>query len=118
MVGAGIAKVTVSFDAWKEGKVASTKHDVPILLPKSVKLAAVSPGLKRELIHPNKGSVLYGIRFTPDGKRIIAGDYPGGIVALWDVETGKRLTTIETGYGYRGTADYFFTTPDWKTLFV
>jgi WD40 repeat protein len=116
--GVGSAKVTVSFDAWKEGEVASTRHDVSILLPKSVKLATVSPGLIRELIHPNKSTTLHGIRFTADGKRVIAGDYPGGIVALWDVETGKRMTTIETGYGYRGSADYFFITPDWKTLYV
>jgi hypothetical protein len=29
--GAGKAKITFSFDAWKEGKVASTTIEVPII---------------------------------------------------------------------------------------
>jgi WD40 repeat protein len=37
---------------------------------------------------------------------------------VWDAGTGKELTQIETGYGYRGSADYFFLTPDWRTVFV
>jgi WD40 repeat protein len=78
----------------------------------------VSRRLKGELIHPNRTSVLEGIRFSSDGKRLIAGDYPGGVVVVWDVETGRQLTSIETGYGYRGSAEYFFLTPDWQRLFV
>jgi WD40 repeat protein len=59
-----------------------------------------------------------GLRYSPDGKRLIAGGYPGGIIQLWDVETGKQLTKIETGYGYRGSADYFFVSPDWRTIYA
>jgi WD40 repeat protein len=58
------------------------------------------------------------VRYLPDGKRIIAGDYPGGVVQVWDAETGKQLTRIETGYGYRGSDDYISISPDGKTLFV
>ena len=28
------------------------------------------------------------------------------------------MTTIETGYGYRSSSEYFFLTPDWRTVFV
>ena len=115
-----MAKLTIAFGAWKEGKVSPSLREVAIVLPKqsNIKLAAVSPKLLRELIHPNKTCAPHGLRFSPDGQRIIAGDYPGGIVAVWDVETGKRLVAIETGSGGRGSADYFFITPDWQTLFV
>jgi hypothetical protein len=70
------------------------------------------------LVHPSRATWLTGLRFSPDGKRFIAGDYPGGVVVLWDVATGKQLQAIETGYGYRGSAEYLFLTPDWTTLFV
>jgi WD40 repeat protein len=70
------------------------------------------------LIHPNKTGSLAAVRFSPDGKRIIAGDYPGGVVALWDVASGKRLTTIETGHGLRASSEYFAVSPDWRTLFA
>jgi WD40 repeat protein len=115
-----MAKVTIAFDAWKEGKVGPTNHEIPIVLSKmlDLKLQTVSTRLVKELIHPNKSSGLDGIRFNANSKRLIAGDYPGGVVAVWDVETAKRITTIETGYGYRGSGHYFFITPDWKTLFV
>jgi WD40 repeat protein len=69
-------------------------------------------------MHPNRAGVLEGLQFSPDGRRIIAGDYPGGVVMVWDAATAKQLTTIETGYGYRGTARYFFLSPDWQTLYV
>lgn len=122
IVGVGSAKLTIAFDAWKDGNVASTSHEIPIVLPKnaSLKLVDVSPGIQKELIHPNKTAVssLVDIQFSLDGKRLIAGDYPGGVVAIWDVATGKRISTIETGHGYRTTSQYFFVTPDWKTLFV
>jgi WD40 repeat protein len=81
-------------------------------------LEAVSARLKGVLIHPNRTGALYGLRYSPDGGRVIAGDYPGGVVQVWDTATGKELTKIETGYGSRGSAEYFFLTPDWGTLFV
>ncbi|MGH8248856.1 MAG: WD40 repeat domain-containing protein, partial [Gammaproteobacteria bacterium] len=93
--------------------------DVSIAAPKpGPKPVPVSPRLSRELIHPNRSSVLAGIRFSPDGRRLIAGDYPGGVVQLWDVASGNQLTRFETGYGYRSSADYIHLTPDWRTLYV
>jgi WD40 repeat protein len=73
--------------------------------------------LKGELIHPNRTSTLSDIDFSPDGKRLIASDYPGGLVVVWDVATGKELMKIETGYGYRASG-VFLLSPDWQTLFV
>jgi WD40 repeat protein len=40
------------------------------------------------------------------------------VVVIWDVATGKRLMTLETDSGYRGTLDYFFISPDWRRLFA
>ncbi len=118
--GIGNAKVTIAFDSWKDGAVAPTHHEILVVAPRSpnLKLEAVSSRLKGELIHPNKAAVLAAIDFSPDGKRILAGDYPGGVIALWDVASGKRLTTIEAGYGYHGTPNYYAVSPDWRTVFA
>lgn len=119
MASPGNAQVTLSFDAWKEGKVASSHHQIPVVAPKVVRdLAPVSTRLVKSLVHPSRSGTLVGLRFTPDGKRLIAGDYPGGVVVLWDVASGKQLAQIETGYGYRSSSDYFCLSPDWKTLYV
>lgn len=69
-------------------------------------------------MHPNRSSSLVGIRFSPDGSKLIAGDYPGGIIQVWDVASGKQLTKIESGYGYRASSEYLFVTPDWRTVLV
>jgi hypothetical protein len=94
-------------------------HSVAVVAPKSaLKLEAVSTRLKGELIHPNKTGTLVGLRFSPDGRQLVAGDYPGGVVVLWDVAAGERLSTIEADYASRGSTEYFFLSPDWRTLFV
>lgn len=114
MGGIGNAKVTVAFESWKDGTVAPTQHEIPVVAPRTnnLKLEAVSSRLKGELIHPNKTGWLLTLKFSPDGKRILASDYPGGVVAVWDVATGKQLTTIETG------SRSFAVAPDGRTLFA
>jgi WD40 repeat protein len=57
------------------------------------------------------------LQFSPDGKRLIAGDYPGGTVVVWDVNTAKQLISIDTGYGPRG-LEYFSPSPNWTTLYA
>jgi WD40 repeat protein len=95
----GTAQVSISFDTWKDGKVGATRHDVPVVAPRGgLKLETVSPRLRRELIHPHKTATLVDLRFSPDGRQLIAGDDPGGVVMLWDVESGRQLTRIDTGY--------------------
>jgi WD40 repeat protein len=112
-VGAGNAKVTIAFDSWKDGRIDSTHHKIPVVAPRSlhIKLEAVSSRLKGELIHPNKTGLICELKLSPDGKRILAADY-AGVVAVWDVATGKQLTTIETG------SNTFAVSPDWRTLFA
>ncbi|MBM4070801.1 MAG: WD40 repeat domain-containing protein [Planctomycetes bacterium] len=114
-----MATVALSFDSWKSGQVVAGRFAIQIVAPRTpLKLQPVSPRLKGELIHPNRTAFLLGVRYSSDGQRLIAGDYPGGVVVLWDIASGKQLTTIETGYGYRGSDQYFFLSPDWRTLFV
>ncbi|HLJ93929.1 MAG TPA: WD40 repeat domain-containing protein [Gemmataceae bacterium] len=113
-----MAQVTIAFNAWQAGNVAPSRHEVPIVAPKSIiKLEPVSSRLKGELIHPNRTGTLWDIDFSPDGKRLVASDYPGGVVVVWDVATGKELTTIEAGYGYRS-GGVCVVSPDWQTLFI
>jgi WD40 repeat protein len=83
-------------------------------------LEAVSPRLTRTLAHPYPAAELFGLRFSPDGKRVIAGDVlrTNGVVRVWDFEIGTPLTTIETGDGYRMPLDYFLPTPDWETVYT
>ena len=81
-------------------------------------LEPVSSRLKASLIHPNRGGVLNGLSYSPDGQRIIAGDYPGGAIQVWDAPTGEQLTRVETGYAKRGSSEYFSLTPDWRTVYV
>lgn len=90
-----------------------------MVAPRSVnlKLEAISPRLKGKLIHPNKTATFGDVKFSPDGKRVLAGDYPGGVVVLWDVASGKRLTTIEMNRGLRASSAYFLVAPDWRTLY-
>jgi WD40 repeat protein len=118
-VGHGLARVTVSFDDWKPGNVAPSRHQMPVVRPKyRLVLEPVSPRLSRELIHPNREATLAGIRFSPDGRRIIAGSYPEGVIQVWDVESGRQLAKIESGYRHRSSDEYFFVSPDWRTVYV
>jgi WD40 repeat protein len=118
-IGVGQATVRLAFAAWPEGKVAPTTTTVTILAAKpGAKLEAASPRFQRELIHPNRQYYIMQMQFSPDGQRLLAGDYPGGVLQLWEVRTGKQLTKIETGYGYRGSAQYFAVSPDWKRVYV
>ena len=118
--GAGNARVTIAFDSWKDGGVASTQHEIPVVAPRSLslKLEPVSSRLKGELVHSNKSATIAGVQFSPDGKRVLAGDYPGGVIAVWDVASGKRLTTIDAGYGYHATINYYAVSRDWRTVFA
>jgi WD40 repeat protein len=56
------------------------------------------------------------LRFSPDGKRIIAANYPGGVAVVWDVASGNQLSVIDIGDDYGG--EQLSLTPDWKTLFA
>lgn len=96
---------------------------VPSFADEPPKLEPVSSRLSGRLQHSNhdKGDnadYIIEISFSPDGKRLIAGDYPGGAVNVWDVGSGKRLAAMETGVGYRSGWPYFAVSPDWKTVYA
>jgi WD40 repeat protein len=83
----------------------------------------ISARLIARFAHSNQGKndadsigEIVEIHFSPDGKRLMAGDYPGGAVNVWDISSGKRLAVMETGAGYR-VLEYFAVSPDWKTIY-
>src|SRR5262245_25321618 len=125
MVVAGKAKVTVSFDAWKQGNVASIQQEMEIVpAAPDPQVATVSSQLQVELILPGKKGMLQGLRFSPDGKRLVAGDGAAGVIQIWDVANKKPLITIEAGKtttdrgGERGGGASFALSPDWQRLYA
>jgi hypothetical protein len=85
----------------------------------------VSSRLIGRLPHSNQGKHAAGfidaiveIHFSPDSKQLIAGDYPGGVINVWDVGSGKRLAVMEAGEGYRSDWAYFAVSRDWKTVYA
>lgn len=58
------------------------------------------------------------IQFTPNGKELLACDYPGGKITHWDVSTVEVLSLFDAGHGYRSSAAYFHLSKDGKTLFA
>lgn len=113
----GTAQWEISLEGWAGAEVASSTHEVTVLpaQPGPV-IQPVSPRLSSKLEHAHPGKTIVAIRFAPDGQQLIAGDYPGGTVHVWDVASGQRRTTVETGNGLRSTHQYFAVSPDWKTL--
>lgn len=115
--GIGKATARLSFEAWPEGKVAPSTFEFAILPAKPGPTPeAVTTRIYQELIHPQRRCYLTHLQFSPDGKRLIAGSYPEGVIQVWDVTTGKQLTKLETGR--RGSYEYFHVTPDWRTLYT
>ncbi len=115
----GQATVNISLDGWSRGEVAPSVHQLAVLpaLP-GPKLLPVSPRLTSRLEHMHPDAGVCSIRFSPDGTRLIAGDYPGGVIHIWQLATGKRLVTIDTGEGYRSAIDYFHISPDWQRIYT
>ena len=116
-MAAGIATVNVSLENWSSTTVAATKHDVQILpaLP-GPKAEPVSWRLASKLEHEHHDAMITEVQFSPDGKRLIAGDYHSGLVHVWELAGGKRLATFDMGEGLRASFNYFVVTPDWKTI--
>ncbi len=117
--GAGITTAEISLGPSRLGEVASTRLDLEIRRPlPGPKLETVSARLKGSLIHTNRENVLCGLRFSPDGKQTIAGDYPGGVVQVWELESGKQLTKIETAHERQSDNSYFAVAPDWQKVYA
>jgi WD40 repeat protein len=102
-----VAKVRLSFEAWKEGNVAPATLEVPIVEAKTkpviverrqrpVPKVADSKELRQTL--PHEGYI-GGLAYTPDGRLLATLDWDrqGGNtgVHLWDAATGKKQATFD-----------------------
>jgi WD40 repeat protein len=117
-VGVGTAVVALSFDAWAAGRVAPAVVEVPIVAPKAgPQLESVSKRLLGELIHPGKAGTVHGVRYSPDGRRIVGMDDATHAIVVWAVASGRAVTNINTRRDGRVTGDYFVT-PDYETVFA
>jgi WD40 repeat protein len=118
-VAAGNAKITLTLDKWSEGAVAATTHEVAVIVPKPGPAPEpVSPRIKATLIHPHHDGYIHNVQYLSGGKRLLAGDYPGGLAQVWDAESDKQLLAIDCGSGYRRTTGYFTVSPDGQTLYA
>jgi WD40 repeat protein len=116
--GVGTVVVALSFDAWAAGRVTPAVAEVPIVAPKvGPQLESVSKRLFGELIHPAKAGTVHGVRFSPDGRRISAMDDTTHGIAIWDVASGRTVSTIDTRRDGRVSWDYSLS-PDWTTAFT
>ena len=113
----GKAKLQLSLDALPAVYIAPTEHEVTILPPRpGPPLAPVSPRLVGKLEHAHRDGTICAIEFSPDGKRLIAGDYPGGLVHVWDLASGRPSATFDLGSGFRPSVQFFSVPRDWQTV--
>lgn len=111
--------MVLSFDAWKEGHVAVSECQLPVVAPPpGLKRETVSSRLRQTLVHPDKSGILVGLRYTADGRRLSAGHYNSGIVQVWDAASGQQLTSIETGPSNGSVYAYFLHSADGRFLYV
>lgn len=69
-----------------------------------------------ELKHSNAKAYFGSIQYTNGGNYLITGDYPEGTVDVWELQKGKRVRTIDTGFQRRGYADFVETSSDKRIL--
>lgn len=80
--------------------------------------APVALEIRQELIHPDSTYSDIYFQFSPDGTKLIGGSYAGSVVALWELSSGRLISTIKAKPGLRRSGDYFHIAPDWKTVYV
>jgi WD40 repeat protein len=115
----GKATARLTFDAWPEGKVIPTIIELNVLAGKTISTREpISSPLKRELTQPHLPGYLHRLQFSPDGKRIIGSSYPGGVIQVWDADTGKRLARVDTDLGTESHSEAFLLSKDGTTAYV
>jgi len=104
-----MAKVALSFDAWKPGAVQPATVEVPVQVIEAV----ASPQLTATL----KGheDLIWQVAWAPDGKTLATLANVKGEVKLWDVAERKEVRTLTSDLGDSYGLAF---TPDGKTLVV
>ena len=116
---AGEATVHVRFDAWKDGKVAPTRHTIRVEAAKvKLDLEPVAPELRQTLVHPDRKATVGVLQFSTDGTRVFVAGYPSGVVQVFDAPTGKELRRVAGPRGFRSSSTYAVPSADWKTAYV
>lgn len=102
--GLGVAKVRLSFDAWKAGHVAPSSLEVPIIEPQPKVKTAEQPQRPQPKIEDSKelrqtlrhNGYIGALDYTADGRLLATLDWDrqGGDtgVHLWDAVTGRKQT--------------------------
>jgi WD40 repeat protein len=104
-----MAKVALSFDAWKPGAVQSATVEVPVQVIEAVESPQLTATLKG-----HEDSV-WQVAWAPDGKTLASLASVQGEVKLWDVAERKELRTLKSDLGDSYSLVF---TPDGKTLVV
>src|SRR6266481_5755948 len=104
-----MAKVALSFDAWKPGAVQPATVEVPVHVIEAIESAQLTATLKG-----HEDSV-WQVAWAPDGKTLATLCSVKGEVKLWDVAERKERATLGSDLG----ASYSLAfTPDGKSLVV
>jgi WD40 repeat protein len=103
-----MAKVSLSLDAWKDGRVAPAAVEVPVIVHEVVD----SPELRATL--QGHGGPVWSIAVAPDGQTLASGTQAGH-VKLWDIARNRERNTLESGLGNSFSLAF---SPDGQTLAV
>jgi WD40 repeat protein len=104
-----MAKVVLSFDAWKPGEVRPATLEVPVHVIEAVESAQLSATLK------GHEDTIWQVAWSPDGKTLAALSNVQGAVKLWDVAARKERATLR---GDQGDSYGLAFTPDGGTLVI
>lgn len=99
--------------------MAPSDSEVAIVAaPRGLNPEAVSKRLRQTLQHPIRDGTISGLRYSPDGKRIIAGDYETGVLQVWDAESGNQLVRLDAGARSVGVIEGLPISPDWAVAYT
>jgi WD40 repeat protein len=104
-----MAKVALSFDAWKPGAVQPATVEVPVQRIEADASAQLRTTLK------GQGETVWQVAWAPDGKTLAALSITGGEVILWDVAARQQRATLRSDLGESYSLGF---TPDGKTLVI
>src|SRR5262249_22124525 len=72
--------VILTSEAWPKGKVSPTEDETTAPAPKKGRQREpLTDPVFKTLVHPDRKASIAGLRFSPDGKRLLAAGYPAGV---------------------------------------